>query len=322
MRASRLLSIQLLLQLRGRLSAEALAETFEVSVRTIHRDIDQLSAAGIPVYAERGRNGGFRLMEGYRAKLTGLTAKEAGALAFAGADKAAADLGIAPDLAAAQLKLRASLAPGLGELADSAASRFHLDPAAWYADEASLALLPALAGAVWGETRLRIDYESWKARVTREIDPLGLVLKGGVWYLAAAIDGAVRSYRVSNIAAAAPIAGRLRRPKGFVLSDWWTANTRDFETRLFSHRARVRLSPQGLALLKDVSPRAARAARDRHTARARGWIETVIPVESPAMAARQLLQLGVDVEIIGPKPLRAAMARETAALAALYRTRG
>lgn len=317
MRASRLLSIQLLLQLRGRLSAEALAETFEVSVRTIHRDIDQLSAAGVPVYAERGRNGGFQLMEGYRSRLTALTAGEAGALAFAGAPKAAADLGLKADLAAAELKLRAALAPDIAAKADSAASRFYLDPAPWYADEGDLKFLPALADAVWGERRLRLVYDSWKARVTREADALGLVMKGGAWYLVASVEGQPRSYRVSNILDAALIDGRARRPKGFVLGAWWAQQTRDFEARLFSGRARIRISREGRRLLADMNPRA--AASLRAVELSQDWTEAVIPVEGPVMAARQLLQLGTEVEVLGPKPLRQAIQREAAAIAALYR---
>ncbi|MFT3809946.1 MAG: WYL domain-containing protein [Micropepsaceae bacterium] len=319
MRASRLLSIQLLLQLRGRLSAEALAETFEVSVRTIHRDIDQLSAAGIPVYAERGRNGGFRLMEGYRARLTGLTGAEAGALAFAGAPKAAADLGLKADLAAAELKLRAALAPDIAARADSAAARFYLDPAPWYGDEGDLRLLPALADAVWGERRLRLVYDSWKARVTREADALGLVMKGGAWYLVAGVEGQPRSYRVSNIQDMALIEGRAKRPRGFALGAWWAQQTREFETRLFSGRAHIRISREGRRLLTDLNPRAAAAMRATAKALPGGWTEAAIPVEGPVMAARQLLQLGTEVEVLGPGQLRDAITRQAAAVAALYR---
>lgn len=199
MRASRLLSILILLQMRGRLSAEALAEEFEVSVRTIYRDVDQLSAAGVPIYAERGRAGGFQLHDGYRTKLTGFTAQEADALLLSGVGAAAQDLGLGPDLAAAQLKLLASLPPESGASAERVSARFHLDPNNWYTRADASDVLKPLAAAVWSEHRVRVRYESWKDVVERTLDPLGLVLKGGVWYLVAAVKGAPRTYRVSNI---------------------------------------------------------------------------------------------------------------------------
>src|SRR5574338_1215164 len=159
MRASRLLSILILLQMRGRMSAEALAAEFEVSVRTIYRDIDQLSAAGVPVYAERGRSGGFQLLDGYRTRLTGFTPAEADALLLAGVGGAAADLGIGAELAQAQLKLLASLPPDSGASAQRVATRFHLDPINWYTRSEPLDLLPSLAAAVWRDQRIRIRYE-------------------------------------------------------------------------------------------------------------------------------------------------------------------
>ena len=167
MRASRLLSILIMLQMRGRLSAEALAREFEVSIRTIYRDIDQLSAAGVPVYAERGRAGGFELHDGYRTRLTGLTHSEAEVLLLAGAGGAAADLGLGAEAAAAQLKLLASLPPESGASAQRVAARFHLDAMPWYARVEPPGILPALAAAVWQDQRVRISYDSWKASVTR-----------------------------------------------------------------------------------------------------------------------------------------------------------
>src|SRR5215467_6861051 len=132
MLASRLLSILMLLQTRGRMSASELARAFEVSVRTIHRDVDQLSAAGIPVYADRGRNGGFQLMDGYRTKLTGLTRPEAEALFLSGLPGPAAQLGLSDLLSAARLKLLAALPAAVQPDAERIAQRFHLDPVPWF----------------------------------------------------------------------------------------------------------------------------------------------------------------------------------------------
>jgi predicted DNA-binding transcriptional regulator YafY len=321
MRASRLLSILIILQLRGRATAETLADEFEVSIRTIYRDIDQLSAAGVPVYAERGRAGGFALLDGYRTKLTGLTPAEAQALLLAGAGGAAADLGVGPEAAAAQLKLLASLPPDAGASAQHVASRFHLDPVQWYARTEPLELLPQLASAVWRDRRIRIRYESWKAEVSREADPLGLVLKGGVWYLVAVVKPSKdpRTYRVSNIQSLDVLDTPFKRPARFSLSRHWQKWTTDFETRLISERATVRLSPAGMRLLRDAHPAAWEAARENgRPTKPEGWLKADIPVEAISSSSRQLLRLGADIEVLGPPDLRAAIAKEAATISALY----
>src|ERR1700759_5658940 len=151
MLASRLLSILMLLQARGRMSATALAEEFEVLVRTIHPDIAQLSAAGIPVYAERGRSGGFALMDGYRTKLTGLTQPEAEALFLAGLPGPVAQLGLSDVLSAARMKLLAALPANMQPSAERIAARFHLDPVAWFHGADPLPSLQTVARAVWSE---------------------------------------------------------------------------------------------------------------------------------------------------------------------------
>jgi predicted DNA-binding transcriptional regulator YafY len=309
-----------MLQMRGRLSAEALAQEFEVSIRTIYRDIDQLSAAGVPVYAERGRAGGFELHEGYRTKLTGLTHSEAEVLLLAGAGGAASDLGLGAEAAAAQLKLLASLPPESGASAQRVAARFHLDPVPWYARIEPPGVLPSLATTVWQDLRVRIGYESWKASVAREIDPLGLVLKAGVWYLVAAVQGKTRTYRVSNIRSLEVLEAEFRRPTRFDLARHWQESARDFETRLLSDRALIRLSPEGRRLLRDNYPAAELAVAAKHTkARPAGWVKAEIPVEDVSQSARQLLRLGAEVEVLGPPALRKAVAEEARRVAALYR---
>lgn len=320
MRASRLLSILILLQMRGRLSAEALAQEFEVSVRTIYRDIDQLSAAGVPVYAERGRAGGFQLLDGYRTRLTGFTPAEADALLLAGVGGAASDLGIGAEAAAAQLKLLASLPPDSGASAQRVASRFHLDPINWYSRAESIDILPSLASAVWTEKRIRIRYESWTDLVTREVDPLGLVLKGGIWYLVAAVKGQPRTYRASNIQSLEVLSAASKRPPKFDLARFWSGWAREFEARLLKDRAEVKLSPEGLRVLRATSPAAAQAAAENGKAcKPEGWIRAEIPVEGTDHAAHQMLRLGAEVEVLKPTELRDAVAREARKVAALYK---
>src|ERR1700761_4294482 len=183
MRASRLLSILLMLQTRGRLTAESLAATFEVSVRTVYRDIEQLSAAGVPVYADRGPGGGFQLLDGFRTKLTGLTENEAETLFLSGLPGPATQLGLADQLLSAQLKLSAALPERSRTSAQRMAQRFHLDPVGWFKSPDQARLLPTLAHAVWTETVVEIGYRRAQSTVMRSIHPLGLVLKAGTWYV-------------------------------------------------------------------------------------------------------------------------------------------
>jgi predicted DNA-binding transcriptional regulator YafY len=314
-----LLSMLLLLQARGRANATELAREFEVSVRTIYRDVDALSASGVPIRCEPGRNGGVRLDAGYRARLTGLTAAEAGALPLAGLAGAARDLGVHGDATSAQLKLLASLPAAAGELAARIAQRFHLDPIPWYQRAESIDCLQELAAAVWRDRRIAISYRSWRRGVRRRLTPLGLVQKGGLWYLVATAGGAVRTYRVASIRRLAVLEATARRPAGFDLAAWWEAWSADFESRLAGERARVRISPEGRRILRAVASATAEAvaATGRPCGR-RGWVEAEIPVEAPGEAARQLLRLGAEIEVLGPASLQSAVRREARRVAALY----
>ena len=196
MRATRLVSLLLLLQTRGLLTAGELAELLEVSVRTVHRDVESLAAAGVPVEAVRGPAGGYRLAGGYRTRLTGLTADEAEALFAAGMPGPAAELGLGGELAAARLKVLAALPAELQERATQASRLFHLDTRGWFRAGDRVPHLPAIAEAVWHRRRVRLRYREGPRTVQRTIDPLGLVLKGGAWYLVARRSVGMRVYRV------------------------------------------------------------------------------------------------------------------------------
>lgn len=319
MRASRLLTILILLQVRGRMSAEALARELEVSVRTIYRDVDQLGAAGVPVYAERGRTGGFALLSGFRTNLTGLTTDEADAVSLIGLAQAAADLGFGAGAESARLKILASLPPGAGKVAHRVASRFHLDAAPWYARHDPPAALQSLAQAVWTDVQIDVTYESWKGTARRQLSPLGLVMKAGEWYFAAARGDAARIYRVAAIRTLVLTQNAVQRPRNFDLAAFWAEATREFETQLRSETARVRLSPRGVALLRDVSPAGADAVAAQHPELPESaWIEARIPFEKQPHAVREALRMGAEMEVIEPAELRAAVAAEARQIAALH----
>src|SRR5688572_23714566 len=189
MRASRLVALLLLLQSRGGMTAAELARELEVSVRTIHRDVEALGAAGVPVYAERGPHGGIRLIDGYRTRLTGMTSDEAEALFLSGLPGPAAELGLGTVVAAARLKVLAALPPELRGRATRLLERFHLDAGGWFRTGEPVPHLPALSEAVWSSRRLQVGYERGDVIVERLLEPLGLVLKAGVWYIVAAAEG-------------------------------------------------------------------------------------------------------------------------------------
>ena len=319
MRASRLLSILLTLQTRGRVSAEVLAREFEVSVRTIYRDVDELSAAGAPVYAERGRNGGFALLDGWRTRLTGLTDAEAETLFLGGLSGPAAQLGLREAMATSQLKLLAALPPERQAAAERIAARFHLDPAGWFTAVEASERLPAIAAAVWDCRRLKVRYRSWKGESDRLLEPLGLVLKAGVWYLVAATaDHGPHTYRVGNILDMTPAEDAFQRPAGFDLSAFWARAAAEFEREVFTGVARLRVTAEGLGRVRGLGAAYA-AIADAMAPPAEGArVEIELPIESVEHAARIFLRLGPSAEIIAPPELRAAMAATAQALAALY----
>lgn len=320
MRASRLLSILLLLQTKGRMTAEALAAEFEVSVRTIYRDIDQLSAAGAPVYADRGRTGGFQLLDGYRTRLTGLTDAEAETLFLGGLAGPAAQMGFSGAVTTMQLKLLAALPPERQAAAERLAGRFHLDPVGWYQSQDEADRLPAIAQAVWTSRGISVRYESWKGEVERTLEPLGLILKGGLWYLAARPAGKVReprTYRVSNILSLTPLDMPFERPVDFDLARWWTETSRRFEAELLTSEARLRVTTAGLKRLARLGAEQARVAAHA-VAGPDGWAEVVVPVESVEHAAVDFLRLGAEAEVLEPPDLREAMAATARRVTALY----
>ncbi|MFI7440541.1 helix-turn-helix transcriptional regulator [Nonomuraea indica] len=319
MRASRLVSILLLLQTRGRMTARELADRLEVSVRTIYRDVESLHSAGIPLYGDAGPNGGYQLLDGYRTRLTGLTSDEAESLFLAGLPGPAAELGLGAVVTAAQLKLMAALPVELRDRAGRVRERFHLDAPTWYRDQDPATHLPAVADAVWNERVIQVRYRRWRApqEVERRLEPYGLVVKAGRWYLVARSGDRVSTYRVSQILALHPLPEHFTRPAGFDLAAYWQAYLAEFEERLRRGEAVVRLSPRGLELLGNLmTPGVVAAARtSAEPPDADGWTTVTVPIESVGHATGEFLRLGAEVEVLAPHELRRAVADTAAAVA-------
>lgn len=305
------------LQLKGRVTAQAFADQFEVSVRTIYRDADALSAAGVPIAADRGPGGGFRLLDGYRTRLTGLTASEAETLLLSGLPGPAAELGLAEPLAAARLKLLAALPPAAGDGAIRVGSRVHLDPVDWYRQALPPAHLPKIAQAVWGSRRLAMRYESWSATVCRTVDPLGLVMKAGAWYLVARTGGAVCTYKVARMQDVAVLDECFAHPAEFDLARHWQADLKRFEAALQQGHATLRVSAAALSRIAQLGADAAHAILAAEPG-PDGWREAVVPIETIAHAASLLLAFADDVEALSPPALREELARRARRVASLY----
>ncbi|MEU0119575.1 WYL domain-containing protein [Streptomyces bobili] len=323
MRAARLIKMVLLLQARPAMTAAELARELEVSERTVTRDAQALSEAGVPVYAERGRAGGYRLVGGYRTGLTGLARGEAEALFLSGVPGALREMGLADAASVARLKVSAALMPSLRDAPTAAAQRFHLDAPAWFQEPAAPPLLPVIADAVWDDRRLAARYQRGEAEVVRELEPYGLVLKAGVWYLCARVAEAeaFRTYRIDRFTAAEPLAERFGRDEAFDLPGFWAGQAERFARSILRAEVVVRLSPAGLRRLPyAVDPVAARdALAGAGEPDARGRVTVTLGVESEAVAHGQLTALGPEAEVVSPESLRRRFAEDAARLAALYR---
>jgi predicted DNA-binding transcriptional regulator YafY len=307
MRADRLLSILLLLQVHTRLTARTLAKRLEVSERTILRDMSALGTAGVPVVADRGAGGGWRLVEGYKTNVSGLTDPEVQALFATRPSKLLADLRLDKASDAALVKLLSVLPAVSRRGAELAWQRIHIDVSGWNRSRDPVPQLPLLQRAVLSDRRVRITYERDACTSERLLDPLGLVAKGATWYLVAAIDGEVRSYRVSRIRDAALLDEPFTRPPDFDLAAFWEKSAETFRERLPRFNVVARVRPEAMPLFRamlrfggidDVSD-------DRVT----------MHFDTEEVARINLLGFGEAVEVIEPESLRRAMVKEARTIA-------
>jgi predicted DNA-binding transcriptional regulator YafY len=322
MRAARLIKMVLLLQSRSSMTAAELARELEVSERTVTRDAQALSEAGVPVYADRGRAGGYRLIGGYRTRLTGLGRSEAEVLFLSGVPGALREMGLDDAASAARLKVSAALLPSLRDAPHTAAQRFHLDAPAWFTEPKTPELLPPVAEAVWDDRRITARYRRQESEVRRELEPYGLVLKAGVWYVCARVPspGSFRVYRIDRFTAVEPGNERFARDEGFDLPGFWAERAVQFARSILRATVVVRLTGAGARQLKyAVDPLSAQEAlAEAGTPDDEGRVTITLPVESHDVAYTQLLALGPEAEVLEPPELRKRFAQAAARTATYY----
>lgn len=316
MRADRLISILLLLQSRGRMTAGELADAMRVSERTIYRDLDALSLSGIPIYSEFGPGGGYALMDSYRTDLTGLNETEIRTLFLSGVYAPLADLGLAQALEDALLKLSAALPTSQRRDLEHARQRIHLDTMSWFYPAEPVPCLRLLQEATWKNRRVRILYQSWadEQPYERLIAPYGLVSKANAWYVVAQRDEEMRVYRVSRIQSAEMTEQPFERPAEFNLAEFWEDACARFLATLPQYPVRMRIAPTLTQTLPQVWGDGIRRLSDH----ADGWMTIEHIFEDQRHAQRVILPYGAQIEVLDPPELREALAGLAMNMAALY----
>jgi predicted DNA-binding transcriptional regulator YafY len=320
MRADRLLSILLLLQVHRRMTAQELAKRLEVSERTIYRDMEALSMSGIPVSAERGTGGGLILAEAFRTNLTGLNSTEIQALFLGRPTHLLSDLGLHQASEAALIKLQAVLPAMVRQNAEFVRQRIYVDVAGWQRPgEEQLTFLPLLQEAIWQERKVLLTYQREEKTVERVLDPLGLVAKGRLWYLVASVEGEMRTYRISRIQQASVLDEPCIRPPDFDLAGYWKRSTSEFMASIPRYPVSVRLTQSVLARLihsgrfirlEQVGP------PDEQ-----GWVAARLSFDLQDEACGYLLSFGTEIEILEPRELRERVIHLARSLAAFYAQR-
>jgi predicted DNA-binding transcriptional regulator YafY len=318
MRADRLISILLLLQNHEKMTTKALAEELEVTERTIHRDMEALSAAGIPVLAERGKHGGWRLVDQYRTKLTGLKENELKTLFLSPSFQLLSDLGFTKDWKEARQKLLASLPIALQSQADNMWNRVHIDTDTWRQSSQELSALSTLQQAIWEERKIKMEYEKANQETSeRIVEPLGLVAKGRTWYLIALSNGELRNFRVSRIKTAEITDEVFARPQDFKLAEYWNQSKQTFVQNLPVFEVDVEVSPAIIPRLTFTS----RFAQVLHTGEANedGWIPVKLSFDTKEEAVAYVLGFGDQIRITHPVPLIDSITKMAESVLYLYK---
>ncbi|WP_210364026.1 YafY family protein [Bacillus sp. REN3] len=303
MRADRLISILLLLQNKRKLTTRELAQELEVTERTIHRDMEALSAAGIPVVAERGKAGGWRLLKQYRTNLTGLKADEIKSLLISPSFQLLTDLGLTKDWHEARQKILASIPAPLQENAEDVWNRIHVDTSTWRQSTEKMQSFRVLQQAIWEERKLQIKYERADGEcIERVVNPLGLVAKGSRWYLIALSNEKIRNYRASRILSALLMSGTFTRPNHFDLAHYWSSSTQEFIKNLPRYEVDVEGSPAIVQRMKFTGRFVQTVKSDSPLEN--GWIPMELCFDTEQEAIEYILGFGNQIKIIRPNILK------------------
>ena len=317
MRADRLISILLLLQIHTRITARELAERLEVSERTVHRDMEALSMAGIPVFAERGAGGGWSLTENYKTNLNGLNDTEVQALFLTRPPRLLADLGLDKASEGALLKLLAAIPATARRKAENVSQRIYVDVAGWRNADEAVPWLPVIQDAVWQERKLKLAYQRGdECAVERVVEPLGLVAKGSVWYLVAQIEGGIRNYRIGRVRQAELLEEGFVRPAAFDLAATWRQSNAEFKAKFPRYEVTVRVHPEALWRLQFGGRFA--TVEQISEPEADGWMRATMNYQVAENACENLLGLGTQVEIVEPVELREQVVELARSVVAFY----
>jgi len=327
MRADRLLSMLMLLQTRGRMTAQELAEELQVSDRTIYRDIDALSASGIPVYAERGPGGGCALLDSYRTNLTGLTPDETRALFMLSIPAPLDKLGVSQKLKTALLKLTAALPASRRGDEERTRQRIHLDSTGWFQPEETTPHLQTIYQAVWEDRKLRLTLRLkfgalFEAEIERAVAPYGLVAKANVWHLVCAVADRLRVYRVSDVLDASLSDEHFQRPDGFALVNFWKAWCEEYEENRPRYPVTLRIAPDLIPMLPRLLGDHILTLIEQTRPDAEGRLVLTLPFETLEDARSRILGWGRAVEVLEPPALRLSVADYAAQIVALYSSEG
>ena len=309
MRAERLLRIVILLQARGKVTAAELADELEVSVRTVQRDMEALSGAGVPVYATRGGVGGWALLEKYRTSLSGLTASDVLSIVVGRPPRLLKDLGLDDPGEGPVLKLMEQVSASAKEQAEHARQRIHVDLGGW--DGATHPSLPLLQHAVWDDRVIEIRYRASRSRFA--VSPLGLVSKGGSWYLVGRWKGQLRTYNVARIHEIVVTDERFQRPDDFDLPSQWAKAQSEFVQTFDTYVVKLRLRGDALTRIQWTYAK----TKELSEPDGDGWVDATLDLREEDHAVRTVVGLGSEVIVRSPAKLRRLVLGEIDAFLAL-----